>query len=405
VAKFTDFGLADEVLEGVKAMGFVNPTPIQEAAIPQILDGKDIIGSAQTGTGKTAAFLLPLLSKLIAGGGHQTKFRSLIIVPTRELAIQIDQQVEGLGYYTELSSLAIYGGSDGAAFSQEKSALLQGADILICTPGRFIMHLKMGYVDASHLEVLVLDEADRMLDMGFHDDIMKIINILPKERQNLLFSATMPPKIRELAKKVLQDPVEITIALSKAPESIVQAAFIVHEHQKLPLAVHLLTSKKLERVIIFCSTKISTKSLAKALKSHDLKVQDIHSDLDQREREKVLRAFKNRELHILVATDILSRGIDIEDVEVVMNFDVPSEAEDYIHRIGRTARAASRGVAFTLVSEEDQQKLGFIESKLGKEVPKAKIPQDLGPQPDYEPSKYRSKSRGKPGRKKQRARN
>jgi len=382
---FKELGLSGKTLEGIEAMGFEKATAVQEQSIPHILKGTDIIASAQTGTGKTAAFLLPLIEKIIAKGTNNQSISALIIVPTRELAVQIDQQMEGLSYYTNVSSIAVYGGSDGSSFSREKNALQKGADVIIGTPGRLIAHLNMGYVKIDNLDHLVLDEADRMLDMGFNEDIMKIISYLPKKRQTLLFSATMPRKIVELAKKILHDPVEVSIAISKPAERIVQAAFVVYENQKIPLIKHLLTAKKLNSIIVFCSTKSSAKQLNKELQSINLSSQDIHSDLDQKEREDVLRQFKNRKLNILVATDILSRGIDVEDIDLVINYDVPNDGEDYIHRIGRTARAAAKGVAFTLINQKEQNQFYEIEQLLGEPVAKAKIPNSIGEGPGYNP--------------------
>jgi len=393
---FKELGLSGKTLEGIEAMGFEKATEVQQQSIPYILKGKDVIASAQTGTGKTAAFLLPLIDIIINRGTDNQSISALIIVPTRELAVQIDQQMEGLSYYTNVSSIAVYGGSDGNSFSREKNALQKGADVIIGTPGRLIAHLNMGYVKIDKLDHLVLDEGDRMLDMGFNEDIMKIISYLPKKRQTLLFSATMPRKIVELAKKILKDPVEVSIAISKPAERIVQAAFIVYENQKIPLIKHLLTAKKLASIIVFCSTKSNAKQLNKELQSINLLSKDIHSDLDQKEREDVLRQFKNKKLSILVATDILSRGIDVEDIDLVINYDVPNDGEDYIHRIGRTARAAAKGVAFTLVNQKEQNQFHEIEQLLGDPVAKAKVPESIGKQPDYNPrpSKHNNR-RGK----------
>ncbi|MTI22729.1 DEAD/DEAH box helicase [Fulvivirga sp. RKSG066] len=385
--KFEDIGLNEKLVEGINAIGFKETTEVQEKAIPVILQNKDVIASAQTGTGKTAAFLLPVINKILQNNSNDRHIGALVIVPTRELAVQIDQQMEGLSYYTQVSSIAVYGGGDGSSFNREKKALSQGADVIIGTPGRLIAHLNMGYVKIDQLDCLVLDEADRMLDMGFHDDIMKIISYLPKKRQNLLFSATMPNKIRDLAKKILHEPEEISIAISKPAERIAQAAFVVYDNQKIPLAKHLLTAKKLQSVIIFCSTKTSAKQLNKELVKLGLSSKDIHSDLDQVEREHVLREFKNRKLNILVATDILSRGIDVEDIDLVINYDVPNDGEDYIHRIGRTARAAAKGVAFTFINEKEQNRFLQIEELLGAPVIKAKNPQSVGTGPEYKPRK------------------
>ncbi len=381
-------------MEGLKSLGFEEATPIQEKAIPLVIEGKDIIGCAQTGTGKTAAFLLPICHRIISKKDYNTT-KCLIVVPTRELAIQIDQQLQGFTYFTSLSSIAIYGGNDGDSFSQEKKALTQGASIIIATPGRLKAHLAMNYVNMKDLEFLVLDEADRMLDMGFSDDIKKITSYLPKKRQNLLFSATMPPKIRNLAKEVLTEPEEINIAISVPAEKVIQIGFSVYNEQKIPLITHLLSFDKFNSVIVFCSTKDSAKSLSRSLKKLDLSVADIHSDLGQREREDVLNQFKARKLKIVVATDILSRGIDIEDIDLVINYDVPNDGEDYIHRIGRTARAASKGAAFTMISPEDQYKFAGIEKLIGKEIPKGAVPEKLGESPEYNPSQHRGKGNGK----------
>jgi ATP-dependent RNA helicase RhlE len=385
---FESFGFDPKVLDGILALGYKTPTPVQEKAIPVILAGKDIIASAQTGTGKTAAFLLPMIQR-ITQVQHDGHIRALVVVPTRELAIQIDQQMEGLSYFTKVSSIAVYGGSDGATFSREKQALQSGAEVVICTPGRMMAHLNLGYVNMEGLQFLVLDEADRMLDMGFHEDIMKIISYLPAQRQNLLFSATMPPKMRELARKILVDPEEITIALSKPPERIVQAAYIVYDQQKIELVKYILTSRKLRSVIVFCSTKVSARQLTRELKRTELVVEEIHSDLDQDSRKKVLNSFRNREVNVLVATDVLSRGIDIDDIDLVINFDVPHDAEDYIHRIGRTARVAARGVAITFVNESEQRKFASIEHLLGHPVPKVRLPEHLGEGPAYQPGSAR----------------
>ncbi|MEM9390374.1 MAG: DEAD/DEAH box helicase [Bacteroidota bacterium] len=380
--KFEEFGLDKRLLEGIEAIGYKEATPIQEQAIPSIIKGDDLIGSAQTGTGKTAAFLLPIIHRILQTA-HDGSIRALVIVPTRELAVQIDQQMEGLSYFTGLSSIAVFGGGDGSGFEREKKALTTGADVVIGTPGRLIAHLNLGYVQIDKLQHLILDEADRMLDMGFYDDLMKIVRYLPGQRQNLLFSATMPKKMREMANQILVNPVEVKIAVSKPAERVLQAAFIVYDNQKIELAKYLLKAKPLTSIIIFCSTKSSTKRLSKELKALKFSCEDIHSDLEQSKREEVLRDFKNRKLNILVATDILSRGIDVEDIDLVINYDVPNDGEDYIHRIGRTARAASKGVAFTFVGEEEQYKFRTIEDLLGAPVPKAKIPESLGGGPEY----------------------
>ncbi len=380
---FKEFGFDEQLLEGINAMGYETATPVQEKVIFPILKGKDIIASAQTGTGKTAAFLLPLIHKLTTQPHDANTINALIIVPTRELAIQITQTLEGISYFTPVSSIAVYGGSDGALFTTEKKALSSGADIVVCTPGRMIAHLNMGYVKLNGLKYLVLDEADRMLDMGFNDDIQKITSFLPKDRQNLLFSATMPVKIRELARRILKDPEEINIAISKPPEKIVQEAFVVYEPQKIPLIKHILRQKDYGSVLIFCSKKQQVKNLTRELKREKFPVEEIHSDLVQEKREEVLQQFKSHRKRILVATDILSRGIDIEDIELVVNYDVPNDGEDYVHRIGRTARAASEGTAYTFIDENEIRKFQTIERLLGKPVTKAAVPPELGPTPEY----------------------
>jgi len=383
--KFIDLGLDPRILEGIDAMGYENATPVQQQVMVPILEGKDIIAAAQTGTGKTAAFLLPLLHRLLTSPHHAGDINAMIIVPTRELAIQIAESIEGLSYFTDISSIAVYGGGDGNSFVTEKKALTSGVDIVVCTPGRMIAHLNMGYVKLKGLKYLVLDEADRMLDMGFSDDLSKIVTFLPAVRQNLLFSATMPAKMRVLAKKLLHDPIEINIAISKPPEQIVQKAFIVYEAQKVPIIIDMLSSKKFSKVIVFCSKKLNVKQLTLKLKHANLAVAEIHSDLDQKSREQYLQDFRNQKINILVATDVLSRGIDIDDIDLVINYDVPNDGEDYIHRIGRTARAATSGTAFTLVSENEQGKCGVIEQLLGAPIFKGTVPTEFGPTPAYNP--------------------
>jgi|TARA_B110000908_G_C10240241_1_gene445664 superfamily II DNA/RNA helicase len=387
--KFSELGFHPDLLQGIDAIGFESATPIQEQAIPVILAGKDLIGSAQTGTGKTAAFLLPIINDILTKNEPEAT-KCLIVVPTRELAIQIDQQMQGLSYFTRVNSIAVYGGGDGDLFAQEKKALSEGASVITATPGRLIAHLKMGYVNMESLRFLVLDEADRMLDMGFHQDIQKIISFLPKKRQNLMFSATMPPKMRNLAKEVLSNPEEINVAVSVPADKIIQVGFVVHDTQKIPMIEHVLSAGNFLSVIVFCSTKDNTKNLTKSLKKLKFSVAEIHSDLDQKERGEVLNLFKAKKLTILVATDILSRGIDIEDIELVINYDVPNDVEDYIHRIGRTARAAAKGVAFTFINEKEQRQFGDIEKFIGRTIDKAEIPVSLGVAPDYNPDQKRA---------------
>ena len=391
---FKEFGLDERLLEGIDSMGYTNATPVQEQVIPPILAGKDIIASAQTGTGKTAAFLLPIINRLITSDHDSHNINCMIIVPTRELAVQIAQAMEGISYFTDVSSIAVYGGGDGSSFTTEKKALSTGVDMVICTPGRMIAHLNMGYVKLTGLKYLIMDEADRMLDMGFSDDINKIISFLPKQRQNLMFSATMPTKIRDLARKILQNPVEINIAISKPPEKIKQSAFIVYEPQKIPLVKYILKQADFGSIIVFCSKKQNVKQLSNELKRARFSIEEIHSDLEQDKREQVLLDFKNKKLKILVATDILSRGIDIEDIDLVINYDVPNDGEDYIHRIGRTARAATEGTAYTFVTEKEQNKFSRIEELLGKPVPKAEVPEQFGAAPAYNPKAPRPHTPG-----------
>ena len=387
--KFSELGFHPDLLQGIDAIGFESATPIQEQAIPVILAGKDLIGSAQTGTGKTAAFLLPIINDILTKNEPEAT-KCLIVVPTRELAIQIDQQMQGLSYFTRVNSIAVYGGGDGDLFAQEKKALSEGASVITATPGRLIAHLKMGYVNMKSLRFLVLDEADRMLDMGFHQDIQKIISFLPAKRQNLMFSATMPPKMRTMAKEVLNNPEEINVAVSVPADKIIQVGFVVHDTQKIPMIEHVLSAGNFLSVIVFCSTKENTKNLTKSLKKLKFSVAEIHSDLDQKERGEVLNLFKAKKLSILVATDILSRGIDIEDIELIINYDVPNDVEDYIHRIGRTARAAAKGVAFTFINKKEQRQFGDIEKFIGRTIAKAEIPASLGEAPAYNPDQKRA---------------
>ncbi len=382
--RFTEFDFNPGLLEGIEASGYETATPVQEQVIPAVMAGKDIIASAQTGTGKTAAFLLPMIHKLL-GSHSDGQVGALIIVPTRELAIQISQHLEGLSYFTNLSSIAIYGGSDGQNFVAEKKALQMGADIIVCTPGRMIAHINMGYSNMKGLQFLVLDEADRMLDMGFQDDINRIILEIPAKRQTLLFSATMPDKIRQLARRILHSPVEVNIAIAKPPEKIVQKAFVVYDAQKLGLIKHVLKTTPYKSALIFCSRKQNVKDLTRILLQSKFDVAEMHSDLEQAKREEVMNGFNSGRFPVLIATDILSRGIDIDTIDLVINYDVPHDGEDYVHRIGRTARAEADGVAFTFIGEKEQNKFATIEQLLGKEVEKAPVPEALGPVPAYHP--------------------
>ncbi len=399
--KFTEIGIENPVLEGIAAMGYEEATPIQQQAIPQILDNKDVIACAQTGTGKTAAFLLPVMQK-IHKNSSDGKINTLIISPTRELAIQIDNQVQGLGYFLNIGSIPVYGGGDGSSWDTQKNALVNGADIVVATPGRLIAHLQQEYVDFSHVEHFILDEADRMLDMGFYDDIKLIMKHLPKKRQNLMFSATMPPKIRKMAKEVLTDPIEISIAISKPAENLVQAAFLTYDNQKSELLKHLLSAKKLDSVIVFSSKKISVDQLTREFKKMGIKAEAIHSGLEQSKREEVLREFINKNVNVLVATDVLSRGIDIKGIDMVVNYNVPQDAEDYVHRIGRTARAEANGVAFTFINEAEGYLFHKIEDLIEKEIRKVKLPAHLGKGPEYLDKKPFDKRKGGFARKKRR---
>lgn len=383
--KFSELQLNNNVLEALDAMRFEECTPIQEQAIPVILEGKDLIAVAQTGTGKTAAFLLPVLNKLSEGGHPEDAINCVIMSPTRELAQQIDQQMEGFSYFMPVSSVAVYGGNDGILFEQQKKGLSLGADVVIATPGRLISHLSLGYVDLSRVSYFILDEADRMLDMGFYDDIMQIVKYLPKERQTIMFSATMPAKIQQLAKTILNNPVEVKLAVSKPAEKIVQAAYVCYENQKLGIVRSLFEDEVPERVIIFASSKLKVKEVTKALKLMKLNVGEMHSDLEQVQREFIMHEFKSGRINILVATDIVSRGIDIDDIRLVINFDVPHDSEDYVHRIGRTARANNDGVAITFVSEKEQSNFKNIENFLEKEIYKIPVPAELGEAPEYKP--------------------
>ncbi len=392
---FADLNFEPTLMEGLSSMGFKNPTPIQEQAIPVIMSKADLIACAQTGTGKTAAYLLPSINDVVKNPGDYV--HTLIVVPTRELAIQIDEALQGFAYFADVSHISIFGGTGGINFEQEKKALTQGANIIIATPGRLLAHLNMGYARFDKLQHLILDEADRMLDMGFSDDLNKIISYLPKQRQTLMFSATMPLKIRELAKKTLKEnPAQINIAVSKPAEGVTQGAYVVYDAQKMELLKGILNEKKdLSSMLIFSSTKDKVKQLDRELKRMRFNIAAIHSDLEQDERNEVLRSFKNKTLQVLVATDILSRGIDIDSIGLVINYDVPRDAEDYIHRVGRTARAETTGTALTFVNPEDQRKFQRIEQLIGSEINKMPIPEKLGAGPEYNPAKNAERG-GKP---------
>lgn len=380
---FYDLDLNDLVLDALDDMNFTDTTPIQEHAIPPILAGRDIVGVAQTGTGKTAAYLLPVLSKLQDGGYPHDAINCIVMAPTRELAQQIDQALQGFSYYLDVSNLAVYGGNDGIRYEQEKRAMQEGADIIIATPGRLISHLSLGNVDLSKVSFFILDEADRMLDMGFIDDILQIEKALPKDRQTIMFSATMPQKIQELANTILRNPVEVKLAVSKPADGIHQMAYICYETQKLGIIKNLFKLEKPERVIIFTGSKQKTKELAIAVKRAGYNAKAMHSDLLQSERDEVMYEFRSGKIDILVATDIVARGIDIDDIQLVVNYDVPRDEEDYVHRIGRTARAGRGGEAITLVNEKDQPFFKDIERFLEKEITKCPLPEELGEGPTY----------------------
>lgn len=383
--KFSELQLNDKVLEALDAMRFEECTPIQEKSIPIILEGRDLIAVAQTGTGKTAAYLLPILNRLSEGGHPEDHINCIVMAPTRELAQQIDQQMEGFSYFMPVSSVAVYGGNDGVVFEQQKKGLTLGADVVIATPGRLIAHLSLGYVDLSKVSYFILDEADRMLDMGFYDDIMQIVKYLPKDRQTIMFSATMPAKIQQLANNILSNPAEIKLAVSKPADKIIQAAYVCYENQKLGIIKSLFSEGIPERVIIFASSKLKVKEVTKALKQMKLNVGEMHSDLEQVQREEVMYKFKSGHINILVATDIVARGIDIDDIRLVINYDVPHDNEDYVHRIGRTARANNDGVALTFVNEKEQSNFKEIEKFLEKDIYKIAVPQELGKTPEYNP--------------------
>ena len=398
--KFESFGLNPQLIDGLSAMGFIDATPIQEQAIPTVLENKDLIACAQTGTGKTAAFLLPLIHQLMSNRTeeHNASIKALVIVPTRELALQIDQSLEGLSYFTDISACAIYGGGDGSDFNQQKRALTSGTDIVIATPGKLISHLNLGYVNTKGLTHLVLDEADRMLDMGFYEDLMRIVSFLPEKRQTLMFSATMPPKIRDLAKSILKNPEEISLSISKPAAGVMQVAYLVYEKNKNALITRLLNKEGLHGVIVFSRTKKNVKDIARQLNRKGMKVEEMHSDLEQDEREEVMRRFRNRKVNILVATDILARGIDIKELQLVINYDVPGEAEDYVHRVGRTARADKTGMAITFITPDEQRKFAQIERLIDTTIIKQPTPPEIGESFAYNPKSASSGNKGRSGK-------
>lgn len=392
--KFEELDLSPEVLDALDAMGFDECTPIQEKAIPIVLENNDLIAVAQTGTGKTAAYLLPVISRLYDDGAPTDAVNCVVMAPTRELVQQIDRQLEGFSYYLDLSSVAIYGGTDGPVFAQQQQGLREGADVVVATPGRLLAHLQMGYVDLSRVRYFILDEADRMLDMGFYDDIMQVVRHLPEQRTTLMFSATMPPKIKKLAKSILHSPREVRLSLSRPGENIDQAAIVCHEPQKIPVLEHLFGTFHSKRVIVFASSKIKCKELSRALRRNRINAAEIHSDLDQTARDRAILDFRAGRADVLVATDIVARGIDIDDITMVVNFDVPHEVEDYVHRIGRTARAGAEGKAVTLVCPQDFRRFAAIEDFLGHPVNRLAMPDELGETPAFRPSQKGDRQKG-----------
>ena len=397
--RFDELNLEDAILDGLDAMNFQEATPVQEQTIPVILAKKDIIACAQTGTGKTAAYVLPIINELSKGGFSENAVNAVIMAPTRELAQQIDQQIAGFTYFVPISAVAIYGGTDGVAWEQQRRGLEMGADIVIATPGRLLSYIKLGTVDLSQVSYFVLDEADRMLDMGFYDDIMQIYKQLPSTCQIIMFSATMPPKIRTLAETILKNPEEIQLAISRPPETIMQTAYICYDTQKIKILEDLFSKARPQRVIIFASAKVKVKELANTLSRMNFNVAQMHSDLEQAQREEVMKDFKNGKIDILVATDVVARGIDINDIRLVVNFDIPHDPEDYVHRIGRTARGTNgEGLAITFVSPEEQSGFKRIEDFLGKQVYKIPIDPSFGETPEYKPvTRSRKKGRSQKG--------
>ena len=392
---FEDLALSDDVLDALWDMRFEKCTPVQAKCIPHILEGKDMIGIAQTGTGKTAAFLLPMLTLLHEQPHPADAVNCLILSPTRELAQQIDQALQGFAYYTTTNSVAVYGGNDGIRFEQERKAFSQGADIIVATPGRLISHLQLGNLDLSRTTHIILDEADRMLDMGFFDDIKTILKQLPDNKQTILFSATMPPEIAKMAREMMHNPVEVKIAVSKPAEKIDQSVYICRDNDKTPILKHIFTEQPPERVIVFVSSKQRVKELNVILKRKGYNCAAMHSDLDQSERDVVMLGFKQRNIDMLIATDIVSRGIDIDDIQMVINYDAPRDPEDYVHRIGRTARAGREGRAITLIGEKDRYPLSKIEKLLEKKITRNPLPE--GCLPPEEPTKYDGKRRSPRG--------
>lgn len=396
--KFTELNLDQQLLDAIHYMGFETATPIQEKAIPIILDNKDILACAQTGTGKTAAFVLPILNKMV--GKMDSNINTLIIVPTRELAVQIEQQIQGLSYFVSVGSKAVYGGGSGKDWQKEKEALQKGVDIIVATPGKLLSHLKMGHVNFKHVEHLILDEADRMLDMGFIDDLKKIINYLPKKHQTLMFSATMAKNIGQLAERILNNPEKISLSIAKPAAGVDQKIFLTFDDQKVKVLAHLFKDRKeYDSIIVFTSSKMKVSEIVKTLKRNGFPCRGISSNLNQEEREEVLRGFRSKRVRILVATDVMSRGIDIKEINMVVNFDVPHDAADYVHRVGRTARANTKGEAVTLVNQKDMYRFRKIETLIETNLPKLQPPGDIGAGPEWQEGKPKG-GRKKPYKKK-----
>lgn len=386
--KFTELKLNDQLLEAISYMGFETATPIQEKVIPIILENRDLIACAQTGTGKTGAFVLPILNKLI---GKEANIDTLIIVPTRELAIQIEQEIQGFSYFIPAGSIAVYGGGDGNDWEAQKEAFKNGTDIIIATPGKLLSHLKLGNVNFENIKHLILDEADRMLDMGFIEDIQTIISYLPKKYQTLMFSATMPRSIRQLAQKILNNPIEISLSMSKPAEGVDQKAYLIFDGQKIDLLRHVLSERKhYDSIIIFTSTKSKVSEIVRSLNKYGLRSQGISSNLDQDKREEVLRDFRSKRIRILVATNVMSRGIDVKEINMVVNYDVPHDAEDYVHRVGRTARVNAKGEAITLVIQKEMYLIRKIEQLIKSSIPKIKPPDNIGPVPEWKEGKIKT---------------
>ena len=396
--KFEEFDLAPEIIEAISYMGFETASPIQEKAIPAAIKGKDVLAVAQTGTGKTAAFTLPVLHNILQN--KITGTSTLIITPTREIALQIDRQIQGFSYFLGINSLAIYGGGDADEWEQQKKALRDGVEVIVATPGKLLSHLGMNYAKTDKIQHLILDEADRMLDMGFLDDIKKIISKIPKKRQTLMFSATMPPKIEGLAKQILNEPEFISIAISKPAESVFQGVYLTYENQKTPLINHLISDQEeYKSILVFTSTKKKVNDIVRGLRNKNYRVEAISSDFEQSKREEIMTDFRANKIRVLVATDVISRGVDIPQIDLVFNYDAPGNAEEYVHRIGRTGRAGAEGVALTLINELDMEKFDAIEKLIEKKVYRAQMPDFMGKGPEWKVRVKRNSKGKKPFRK------